>query len=159
MKVIVLQGIPGSGKSTLAASMRLPFGEDFDEKCIVFSADYWHMVNGKYTYKLERAGYAHGRCLRGFAEVLATPIDAQLLIIDNTNTTVADVAPYMALAQAYGCDAHILRVPCNWEVAAARTIHEMQPMAVKLLQERLDKFDSQAPGWWKLKIHGQDGNE
>lgn len=40
---------------------------------------------------------------------MACPINdsSQQIIVDNTNTTVAEIAPYIALAKAFGANVHI----------------------------------------------------
>lgn len=156
-QVIVLQGVPGSGKSTLAEQIKTS-GTVTLQPVGIFSSNQFHIEeDGKYNYKAELAGAAHAWCLRQFTEAirLARMNSYDTFVIDNTNTTVAEVAPYMAIAAAYGADAYILRVPCDWEVAAARTIHGVPKHVVELLQQRLDRFASEAPGWWSLKVHAE----
>lgn len=93
MKVIMMSGVPGSGKSTLVAR-RWP-------GAVVFSADAYFMVDGEYRFDPSRIGEAHCGCLRSFTETLQVA-DVEVLVVDNTNLSVSEIAPYAALAQAYG---------------------------------------------------------
>ena len=148
--LIALQGIPGAGKSTVAKQL---VAASNPGSAAVVSADDYHMENGVYNYKTEKAGDAHGQCLRAAINLLADSRGyADLVIVDNTNTTVAEVAPYIAVAEAYGWDARILKIPCDWETAAKRTIHGVPSKVVLLLHQRLDKFLFEAPTRWKYNI-------
>jgi predicted kinase len=151
MQIIVMQGVPGAGKSTVAQQIKEQV------HAVIVSSDLFHTDDkGNYNYKTELAGKAHAWCFRKFIDLLADHRPYyDTIIVDNTNTTVAEVAPYMAIAAAYEADAYILRVPCDWEVAAARTIHGVPKHVVELLQQRLDRFASEAPGWWSLKVYDE----
>lgn len=103
MKVTILAGHPGSGKSTWARAQ--PNGT-------IISADDFFLVNGKFIYDVTRLGDAHCSCLRRFVayvthEAIADIACNRHVIVDNTNTKLVDIAPYVRLAQAYGVPVEI----------------------------------------------------
>jgi hypothetical protein len=62
--------------------------------------------------------------------------------VDNTNTTVAEIAPYYAIAEAYGCDVTIVRVLAEFRECLRWNTHKvpdgtMLNMAQNLYTEKL----------------------
>lgn len=139
MKVTILQGIPGSGKSSL-----IPKHHAYS----TVSADHHFIgLDGVYRFNPAELGEAHGSCLRAFARRCATP-DCAELVVDNTNTTPTEVAPYYALAQAYGHEVRIIYVPCAPEVGAARNLHGVPIEGCRAMHGRLTHFEGAMPPWW-----------
>lgn len=137
MKVIVMSGIPGSGKSTLARE-RFP-------GAVVFSADAYFMVDGEYRFDPARIGEAHNGCLRSFTETLQAA-DVEVLVVDNTNLSVAEIAPYAALAQAYGAELLVLTVRCDVARAWTRNVHGVSAERVTAMAAVL--ASRELPPWW-----------
>lgn len=139
-----MQGVPGSGKSTIAKILWQRHGLD---QAAIVSADNFHTDrSGGYLYRPEDAGKAHAWCLRTFITFVTREEQVSLIIVDNTNTTVAEAAPYMAIASAYGCAARILHVDCDWEEAARRNVHGVPLKTVAQLYFNLKSFSG--PSWW-----------
>lgn len=95
MRVVILVGPSGSGKSTYAAGLG---------PCVVCSADqhFTEMRTGKYLFIPERLADAHKYCLLNVLDSMqsGTPRNVPL-VVDNTNCTLVELAPYVALAKAY----------------------------------------------------------
>lgn len=134
-KLIVLSGVSGSGKSTYAKQL---IRESLTGKaCIASADDYfmkacaeccgygWHRVNGVeredchvckatgriYRFDPAELSLAHGACFRKVIEVMSGEYSdhvIDIVVVDNTNTTVAEIAPYMLAASAYGYEAEIV---------------------------------------------------
>lgn len=153
MRVMILRGVPGAGKSTYIS-------ENKAEADPVVSADLFFMKGGTYKFDPRKLSEAHGWCLRGF--VLAVngkmfrgmEVRPETIWVDNTNITVGEVAPYVALAQAFGYHVEIITLREDPMVAGARNIHGV-PMDVvvkraEVLKEEGDRF----PPWWNHRIIG-----
>lgn len=123
--VIILRGISGSGKTHLSNYLRThggaPLGETKSEKFLdtlrktthrtVISADDYFMDNGTYKFDPRYLPAAHQSCLRMFAKGLADPstLDkTHTFVIDNTNTTLVEVLPYVVLSEAYAQELHVV---------------------------------------------------
>lgn len=119
--VIILRGVSGSGKSTLARSYA---GGDVvstgpadlhlqqlsnDARKTILSTDHYMMKDGEYVFDANKLPQAHGSCLKRFAHEMERSLDQnETFVIDNTNCSIAEVAPYAALALAYSHNLHII---------------------------------------------------
>jgi predicted kinase len=137
MKVIVFRGLPGSGKSTL---IEKEFGD-----VPVVSADHFFIgKDGVYRFDPALIGKAHGACFRRFIQLIERDLD--LIVVDNTNTTEVEVAPYMLAAQAFGYEAKVVTVTCDPKIAAARNTHGVPEEVVLKMAVSLSK---PLPPWWE----------
>ena len=164
MKVIVLIGISNSGKSTYVKE-NYPAGKVYN----VYSADKWFTKDGgSYidNFAPSELPKAHGWCQREFTEaVQATspivhgePSDG-FIIVDNTNTTVMEMATYCTLALAYGHELELVVIHCDPEVAISRDNgHGTPEGAIRAQYERLTKtlaknergYFAELPPWWPV---------
>jgi predicted kinase len=164
MKVIILSGVSGSGKSTLAAKLSAENGG-----APIFSADSYFMKEGVYCFDPTKIGEAHKQCLRSFAWELNFQNDnwfqsrglvGETIIVDNTNTTALELAPYVALAQAYGYKVEIhtilvaspLDLENPWkeaselQIAWNRSIHGMPAAGMLVMARNIDARNF--PPYW-----------
>jgi len=120
-KAIIMVGIQGSGKSTVA-KQRMSAVILEDGRVVYASADdYMIEEDGVYRFAIPKLGPAHRYCTKKFNQGL---IDgAELVICDNTNCTVEEIAPYIAMARAWDYEVEIIRVHCDPEIAAERNTH------------------------------------
>jgi predicted kinase len=145
MKVIILVGISGSGKSTEAA--KYPKGEVYN----VYSADKFFMKEGEYQFDGAKLSQAHGWCLREYTAAVQTTGDSEgFIIVDNTNTTVGEIAPYAALALAYGHELELVLIHCDPKVATKRQVHGVPKERVHQQHSRLlNTFAKGDKGYYK----------
>jgi len=153
--VIVMSGVSGSGKSTYVKNRFVRYFE-------VVSADDFFETSGKYKFDASKLSEAHGTCFRNFIEALQS--ETEFVIVDNTNTTCEEIAPYMLGAQAYGYEAEIITLrepgflPGPSEGAhdgtleylalcAARNSHGVGANSIFQQHSRLQKRT--LPPWWK----------
>jgi len=138
MRVLILCGIPGSGKTTYARKAY--------PNHVILSADDYFMVDGVYRYDEAKLQQAHGDCLRRFiGECQGGGHD---LVIDNTNTKPTDIAPYHAIATAYGYEVDILVIEAEPEVAFHRNIHGVPLEMCRVMASRLKGLA--VPSWWRI---------
>lgn len=164
--VTILRGIPGSGKST--------YQTEYCPKATVFSADHFFIEeDGHYNFDPTKLPDAHAQCLRRFAAqvalvpelLLSMAADGKLeeevddyarnlhFIVDNTNISVAEIAPYYQFAEAHGLYAKILTILPNWQVAAQRNIHDVPSTKIWQMHLRLERETLNFPPWWRHSIY------
>lgn len=150
MKVIIMQGASGSGKSTYVSKI--------EGRTNVCSADHFFMVDGEYKFDPTKLGEAHASCMRDFLFALETAVQYQnaaldcgdddygidAVIVDNTNTTQVEMAPYVAVAAAYGFPVEIVRCVAPAAVCAKRNTHGVPVGACEAMIKRMQ---DPAPFW------------
>jgi predicted kinase len=141
----ILQGIPGSGKSTHARKFA-DACNDQGQRAYICSADDYYQTPTGWRYVPGVAHLAHGQCFK--SAIRAIHSGYNVVIIDNTNTSVAEVAPYVALGQAYGYEVEILRFNCSLETSIERNIHAVPPDICQAMHSTLSNFDVLAPKFW-----------
>lgn len=144
-KLYILQGIPGSGKSTYIQKLVARLAPS---RYRVVSADNYfvELGGGTYAFDASKLSDAHSQCFRLFINAVQKGVD--VVVVDNTNTSIGEVAPYQLGGQAYGYDVEIVRIQCDPAIAAARNVHGVPPEVVQSLHDRLAAF--KAPPWWQV---------
>lgn len=151
MKVYIMRGPPGAGKSKWIEENRPGSPGRSGDSWVVCSADHFHMVGGEYRYDPKNAGEAHDACLRKFADIVVNNhVDHDVLVVDNTNTTAIELAPYVRLCEAFGVEYEIVFIRCTPGLAFSRNVHAVPEATIwnmfqNLLSERL-------PARWKIKF-------
>lgn len=148
-KVIILSGIPGSGKSSWAKEHYHEYS-GFESYTAHVSADgYFRGVYGEYKFNPQKLNEAHAECLRLYTTdiVYSAPASPSVvLVVDNTNTTALEIAPYAALALAFDFELEIVTFKCPPEVGAARNVHGVPLKTCKDMAERL--ASRRLPPYW-----------
>lgn len=159
-EVVVLRGVSGAGKSTLAK--RLVAAVPGARSLIVSADDFFVGIDGRYHFDPQRLGEAHAVCLRRYWDAVVQgrmngdlAIHSALVIVDNTNTTIAELAPYMGVALSAGWRATLLTVPVPVAIAAARNVHGVGPQSVEAQMRRLeeDDYGRMPPYWDKVTLY------
>jgi len=164
-KVVIMSGVSGSGKSKYAGTllldyvsstgltveemMRLPKGDKRATSAYCSADMYFVGADGTYKFDVTKLSDAHGACMREF--ITACQNECEMVIVDNTNTTAVEIAPYILVAQAYGYEAEIITVMCESEddikAAAARNSHGVPFGGVMAQHKRL--CGRELMPWWK----------
>jgi predicted kinase len=140
-KVFILSGVSGSGKSYIAKAV-----EAGGVGARIHSTDAkFIQPDGSYVMQPELLGLHHSTTLREYAEDVRNP-EVSIIVVDNTNTTLAEVAPYAALAQAFGRAMEIVTLVCDPVVAWQRNTHATPLKAV--WQQHLRLMQRDLPPWW-----------
>jgi len=137
-KVTILIGISGSGKSTMIKS---ELGDT-----IICSADkHFTDEKGNYNFNPTQLGDAHAACFYDAVEAVRNGLG---VVIDNTNTSIAEISPYIALANAYQAELRIVVIRCDAGVAAGRNKHGVPEKAIRGMASRLDGTLKYWPPFW-----------
>ena len=149
MKVKIICGISGSGKTTYIKT-RYPNAK-------VVSVDNFFLTDGEYKFDPLKLSKAHGKCLRDFVDLISDiylSFSNTTVIVDNTNTTVAEIAPYAALALAYNREFEIIIIESDisdlmemWK----RNQHGVSLQEITNQYNRLVKLKEQLPPYWPVK--------
>lgn len=152
IKVVLLSGIPGSGKSTYVSKLKERYSKVF-----VVSADHYFTVNGEYKFDVSKLGEAHGDCLKRFAKMLLTlEKEEVVVVVDNTNTTQLELAPYVAFAAACGAETELRFFKCSPNVAVERNIHGVPFAACQAMAKRMETLmGNPLPYHWNLQTFVQ----
>ncbi len=153
MKVFILRGLPGSGKSSWATRQII----ERKTSVAVVSADTYHyvqqppredgtLVTPVYQFKQENAGAAHNRCLLDFLQAIKE--GWQIVIVDNTNLSAWEIAPYYRLAESFACDVEIVHHVCSVATSIARNTHSVPVATIEKMAARVDVL----PLWWKQSV-------
>jgi len=134
-QVKVMRGISGAGKSTLAKKLQLEAMENGVRSIIVSADDFFVDDKGEYKFDVTKLGEAHKFCLKRFLSEVRNNTD--LIIVDNTNINLEDMAPYVALGEAFDYDVEIVQVDTPAAVGATRNVHNVPPHTVRGMDARL----------------------
>lgn len=146
-EVFILQGVSGSGKSTWAQA-RLASASERGVVCKLVSADSFFLdEQGEYRFDGRKLPQAHGRCFADFLLSLGTIADE--IIVDNTNSTAVEIAPYMAAVAAENSkyeqptvNATVMRFGLtDLDVAARRNTHGTPLVAIERQAANIIAFD------------------
>ena len=153
LQCYILSGVSGAGKSTWIQNQ--PWADRAD----VHSADHYFEKDGVYRFDPKKLSEAHGECLRGFIhgvrpgwrakEMGLSLDDSPIQVVDNTNTTNEEIAPYYSVAKAYGYKVTLVTLRVNLELAAKRNSHGVPLAGIEAMAKRIS--DRRIPRFWDLK--------
>lgn len=136
MKVLIFRGLPGAGK-TYYQKKYFPDAE-------VVGADHYFMVDGEYRFDSSRIEEAHHHCFLTFLNCVKKK--PELIIVDNTNMSAWEMAPYVLAGRAFGADVEIWNFYIHVEKALERNIHGVPEHTVRSMAKRMSKHDM--PPFW-----------
>jgi predicted kinase len=143
--VIILRGIPGAGKSTWVLK-NVPL------TATVCSADHFFTdKDGQYRFDPSKLPDAHGACLKKYTKYVTMEFP-HAIVVDNTNTTAIEIAPYAALALAHGRTLSIVTLRCPADVGASRNVHGAPLSTVQAMAQRLVDQEKFFPPWWAHEV-------
>lgn len=140
MKMIIMQGLPGSGKSFHAKKLA-------DKNTVIVSADSFPGLyqDGKFQVGLLKKAHA-----AAFCEAIHALQRGESVVVDNTNTTLEEVAPYIMLAMALGADPSILTIEVDPWKAKDRNTHNVPEATFTRLLAQLVSF--RLPDYWANSV-------
>ena len=148
MNVVIMVGCSGSGKSHYVWEQVRSLGPD--TRCSAVSADnYFLSDEGVYNFDVSKLGEAHASCVREFVD-LCQSIGYDKVFVDNTNTTTEEIAPYYALAKAYGHTVTVVVVLAPPETCVRANQHGVPEHAIRGQETRLSKLTF--PPFWEIAV-------
>ncbi len=143
-KVLIMRGTSGSGKSTYVTKAVAEFVSENDLRtAVVCSADhFWIDEDGNYKFVPGLLQEAHKDCFRRFIQAIDS--NTNLVIVDNTNTQLHEIAPYLRYAQLFGYEIEVVRCVCDVDVAAERNVHGVPQRTVEAMKRRMENL----PNYW-----------
>lgn len=163
MHVVIMSGSSGSGKDTyikqrfphafkkLSAPMIDELIDDGASLQLVCSADHYFEKSGSYKFDASKLNEAHSECLRDYIDYVQYGFENQndsIVIVNNTNTTVEEIAPYYSIAKAYGATVELVTLVINPEKAAARNVHNVPLASCQAMHKRINA--RKLPPFWKF---------
>lgn len=135
-QVIILRGCSGSGKST--------FIKNNFPGAVICSADHFFLdKQGNYNFDHTKLGQAHSQCQYKFSRALEEGVNQ--IVVDNTNTKVSEMRPYVNMANEYDYDILIIRLDVDPDVAAKRNVHGVPADVVQNMCDRMQPLPSNWP--------------
>ena len=146
-RCIILRGVPGCGKTTL--SLLLSVGGRISR---VLSTDDFFFDGKKYKFDPERLAEAFDRNLREFLDTIWDfgKRDAynHIIFVSNTSARVAEIAPYYAIAKAYGFAPTIVTIDISVETALERNVHDVPKATIEKTHKLMQDEEKMFPRWW-----------
>lgn len=136
-QVIILIGIPGSGKSHFCS----------DKEASIVSADSFFMKDGEYQFDVSELSQAHNACMKEFISYVQDK--KSLIIVDNTNTTIEQIAPYYSVAKAFGYSVQLRKIVCDPVIAAKRNTHNVPYSTCKRMADQINNL--KIPFFWDVE--------
>lgn len=138
---IIVVGVPGSGKTTLCK-------ERFPTTPRVSSDDHF-MKSGEYVFVPAEIGEAHFNCFDKFVGIVDEGVSD--IVVDNTNTTAWELAPYFRYAEYKGYTVKIIRLLCDPVAAHARNVHGVPLELVQAMDKRVRSVKDNLAPWWPVE--------
>jgi len=139
-QMIILQGISGAGKSEAAYLISQAIG------ATIYSTDDFFMDReGNYAFDGRKLPEYHSKNLCAAIKHMGDYKIPKPLIIDNTNTTLWEVQPYLEAARLAGFTPSILRIEAPIDIAFARCAHNVPLSTIQDQASRLEKFPTEWP--------------
>ncbi len=138
-RCIILIGPPGAGKTT--------FTKNFEKEYTVSADDFFVDDAGVYRWDMQLMDAAHGRCLRRFLERITTDLP---VIVDNTNTTIEQIAPYIAISRAYWYTVEVLVFGrgLTAQQCFERNVHGVPLESIEKKQSQIKALKQNWPSFW-----------
>lgn len=141
-KLKILRGISGSGKSTYTR-------KNFPDAVVCSADDYFKLGTGSYVFNVAELGDAHLYCWSKCHDALVA--GTELVVVDNTNTQLWEMSPYVQMGKGLGYEVEIIRMDTPPHVAAARNVHGVPADKVRAMADRFQKV---LPHWKETVVSG-----
>lgn len=144
-KVYILCGPSGCGKSTLAEKLG---------GLVLSTDDYHYNSSGTYVFQPDQLGKFHAQNLHRFIEECNA--GNPCIIVDNTNITNLERAPYYSVAKAFGYDVTITLFnprSLDWRDHQALALRNKHGVPLAAIRRQCEKFEAEIPLFWNASIN------
>ncbi len=149
--MVIMVGAPGSGKSTFATRLAK------DEGGVICSADSWMVDdNGEWAFDPSMLTNCHRLCQHKAWVALCAGRNP--VIIDNTNLSLLEVAPYVALAGMAEVEAGVhvdidfVVIKESFEICRSRQTHGVPDFRLEAMCKAAQAWDAAAlPPYWGIR--------
>lgn len=152
--VLILAGLPGSGKSKLAREL-----SKIHNNTLVLSSDDYFMRSGEYRFDPAKLGEAHDKCWHDYIAMCNIApkwaLGSGLVIVDNTNTSPFELAPYVRYATGLRIPALTLFVSRTFELCVRDQIHGVSLETMQRMSRNLTNTLNDFPSYWNHRIWRQ----
>lgn len=152
MEVRIMRAIPGAGKGTWISAFEKKYYKD-GQKLIVCSADHYRMKKGVYTYVKEEDRTVHRACFEKYMDCLRDYPSTEYLFVDNTNSSILELAPYYHLAEFYDVNVRVIQIDCDFATACKRNVHDVPSSTIWRMHQNI--LTEKLPGHYKVEIYTQ----
>jgi len=134
MNVVIMVGASGSGKTTWIK-------ENLPEATVVSTDLYWESTQK--SFNPNELSKAHAWAIRDF--IMQCAMQAPTIVVDNTNTTAVEIAPYIAIGKAYDAEIQVIWLGTDRiEELVRRNVHNVQEHTIR---RHLDNMASTKMSW------------
>lgn len=147
-KVFCMRGLPGSGKNTWIANK---IETDWQSvNVVVCSSDDYFVVDGVYCFDASLLGAAHKSCFQKFLLALSQPTDDKdsIVVVNNTNISLWEISPYLAVAQAMDYEFEVVEITCTVQCSILRNTHGVPSETIGAMSESMRR--EIIPPFWKI---------
>lgn len=149
--VLVLVGLPGSGKTALANEL-----SELHPNTRVLSSDDYFIRDGEYKFNPAKLGEAHDRCWRRYINTFQMSgiffHTGGLAIVDNTNTSPFELAPYVRYAAGLKIPVLTLFVKRAFELCLRDQKHGVSLETMQRKSRDLVNTLNDFPTYWESAI-------
>jgi predicted kinase len=138
--VVVMSGVAGSGKSTHASSLPDPK--------VVISADDYFLQGNKFVFDPAKILQAHADCFRRFVNALLKGVP--LVVVDNVNSNIEELSPYMIGAVAFGYNPEIITIQVTY-LELPKMQRSKHKVPYKMICDQQYRISERVlPPWWRV---------
>lgn len=143
--MVIMRGLPGSGKSHLAHCIQKAHQAD-GNTAEIYGSDQYFMVDGEYRFDRTKLHEVHQRN----QQAARKDTGSNVIIIDNTNTTLKELFPYLEIAQAHKRDVLIAEPKTAWawdvDTCVMKNTHGVPRETIQRMKDRfqvLNHYDQE----------------
>lgn len=145
-KVVIMVGCPGAGKST--------YIKNNYPSAFIASADHYFMQDGVYEFDRSKLGRAHEKCFTTFSDALEFAGE-ELIVVDNTNTTMKEINVYANPAKLMEYDVEIVIIKTSPRVGYKRNVHGVPLDVIEKMAARVENTEKLLAGWNVIIVNNE----